>query len=263
MVHLLNRSTGTWRGLGREGRGPGEYSGFIEVAFVGDELWVGNVGNRRLDRYSADGELLASVRADLPISFAADARGNPVMRALDLEHLLAVISEDSTRLVGLLDSLPPSLGGVGRMTFVRPDFIELAPIEDGRFVIVEVYGGTLWVATLSGNDLELTEIDLPAGVRRQLADGTEQAEAMVPGARSPAFRNVHSAPDGTVWVSTVPMGGPVLALEIDSEEGAVRRVLVKSEHEGLRNLYDTLLRGDTLFYVSETDVGAYRIRPVD
>lgn len=263
MVHLLNRSTGAWRRLGREGRGPGEYSGFIAVAYVGDELWVGNVDNRRLDRYSADGELLASVRADLPVTFAADAHGNPVVRALDLEHLLTVISEDGIRRVGPLDSLPSSLGGVDRMTFMRPDFIELAPIGDGRFVIAEVYAGTLWAATLSGNDLELTEIELPAEIRRQLAEGTEQLDAMFPGTQAPALRNMHSATDGTVWVSTVPRAGPVLALEIDPEEGGVRRMLVKTEHPGLRKLHDTVLRGDTLFYVSETDVGAYRIRRVD
>ena len=265
MVHLLDRSNGSWRSLGGEGRGPGEYTGFLAAVFVGDELWVGNMGNSRLDRYAPDGKLLASIRTEIPLSFAADDHGNAVVRAVDFEHLLQVTTEDSTWLVGDLDSLPAPLGEASRSAYMQPNFVELAPVENGRFVIAENDRGTLWAASLSGTELELTEIALSPDLRQQLMDGTAQMEALFPGPGgwSPAFDKPHVAPDGTIWIRTVPLGGDVLALLVDFSERSVHGVFVRSKHEGLRSLKATALKGDTLFYAGDTKIGAYLLRPAD
>ncbi len=61
-IRVYSREGALLRRIGREGEGPGEFSGSVQFGVVGDTIWAINSGLSRISLFTREGELLSAER---------------------------------------------------------------------------------------------------------------------------------------------------------------------------------------------------------
>ncbi len=241
--------------VGGPGSGPGEFApgaGPILVG-LGDTLYVPDITNRRVNRFTPDGEPLGSFALDLssgiPMAWQDDGSGRIVtqLRPLDLPGQPATDSMDVFVLRGaggvITDTLlaVPSgrtfsfASGGPRFRFFSPEPVWALAGESGLlFGVNDVYSLTLYgadgtprrVIRMPFERLPVTESDqammTEAMVRLWKEFGIEgpQLEGLrqsVGFAESyPAYASVRGGPAGSIWVQHLQVPGDLSPEERDS-----------------------------------------------
>lgn len=255
-VHVLDRSSGEWSVLGHEGQGPREFLSPMNAAFMGDQLWVSDVQNARLTRWSPTGEYLRSDHVGVPFYFAWDPDGHPIVRSLDVQYLFEVIARDTSWGLGETAALPAPFRTAGPLVLTQPNYLILEPLEPGHFIVAENDTGTLWLASVHGGRLVLRSIRIPESIRARIRQRQAELKDAF-GGWVPAFGGVHWDGRTHAWIRTVPMG--ILGMVVDLESAAVESVIRETSRAEGRGVVDSFLRGDTLMVLGETGIGGYRI----
>jgi hypothetical protein len=255
-LHLIDLETGDWRVVGSRGSGPHEFGALQKVAFIDGDLWTTDSRNARLARISWSGAHGASTPLQMPLTFARDERGWPIIRSLEETHLLqAVDSDGEPRLIGAFDSLPDGLTPQAA-GFHQPDFVSLEPIGRGVFLLAENHTGRLWIGRVRDGELILDEVSVPA----VLLDAFRQRKFEIDDAFAgwaPIYNGLHFDGGGHVWVRCIPVG--ILGFRIDLDERRVDTVVRSNE----RSVLDSALRNDTLYALTETTLMAYPLMKSD
>ena len=87
------------RSLGRYGDGPGEFRNASTFGILGDTIWVGDVGMRRLTFFDLSGNLLGTLRADSALQHDRDAKGSLVVTSRPVWSAPIVLYRGGTALI--------------------------------------------------------------------------------------------------------------------------------------------------------------------
>lgn len=227
------------RTIGSPGNGPGEISQALSGVWVyGDELWVADVLNLRVNQYSLDGESVGAVALDFargaPVrwdrvgeALVAQMRGIPGAGLGDTSGGDPVVTigqdpQDTVTVLGVGETIEMSESGQARMTLFSQEPLWDAA-ADGRLLSalnseyrIEVRnadGGLMRVVTKPSVSREVSEGD-QALVRRALRDlmlsqgapppAVDQFMQGVAFADSwPLMAQLLAGPEGTVWAQRI------------------------------------------------------------
>jgi hypothetical protein len=241
------------RTIGTPGSGPGEIG--QQAIFVlrtsGDTLVVPDIGNQRINRYTADGEALASMPIDLasglPLVFDGTLSGRIAMqvRPLSLPNRPAPDSID--RIIELrsdgtfgdtLLAFPSGssfdFGGSQpriRIYSTEPawdfadDHLYYAVNDNYRVSMYDLDGNLLRVVTKPFERLPVSENDQSTMIRfiEEAARANGAPPTVIPQIRSmvqfgeffPAFQSFSAGPSGTLWVQQVQSAADLTAEELE------------------------------------------------
>ena len=236
---------GRWlRSFGKPGSGPGEM-GMQAAALlvVGDEVWVPDLQNQRVNRYALDGTPVGEVRIDLqrgiPVRWDGPVEGRPLaqIRVLNLvdpeaprggDPIVAYGPDgavvDTLMTLGMGETLSMERGGPSVGLFAPEPVWDLG--SDGRLVtgrnhefrleVRDPSGALERVVTLPRERAPVTEQDREGifeSLRQAAADQGAPPQAvemmlqrMTIGDHFPVFMSVLVGPEGTLWTQRVRPG---------------------------------------------------------
>jgi hypothetical protein len=250
-VHRVDRVSGNRTLLASEGVGPGEFQAPHLAAMMDGEIWVTDTGTHRLTRLTPEGQLLATAALRVPLTVAVDDRGRPVTQGADPGYLVEVIDSAGPHLLGELSTLPGPLAEHSYEARLQPNYVHLEPLPDGRFVVAENETGTVWIGSISNAELSLTPIALPARLLRELREFKTQIDESIRGGWVPIYQSVHACDSNRVWLRTTSTKFWGALVNIGSGEV---ETLVQVDPDETIPMMDSLVRGDTLFILTDTGV---------
>lgn len=231
--------------IGREGRGPGEFSALYSLAWVGDILLAMDLGNGRIAEISPDGTWLGSRAAPGRVSGSpALLRFYPVSDTVVLQWSLENVDREARRVWvqqgpgGVVGTWPQPTSDPPEPTTVvcdRPDgsvsFFSIPfsgqvlqhPLPDGsryeawsdeyRFALIDAHGDTLQVVERSWPTIPISDEEWQAATAEFRTFRSESPDARCtprtmarPDTRAP-IRNLLLDTQGRVWVEAVQEAG--------------------------------------------------------
>lgn len=226
------------RTIGTPGQGPGEIGqGMTALFVVGDEVWVADMGNLRINRYGLDGTFLEAtpleITQGIPIRWDELAGDRVVVqrRGMNVEGMTASTDGDALVFVGdAADTLAVLPAGQSfQMSGGAPQFrfFEAEPVwdaaSDGRLMSamnsdyrIEVRnpeGELVRVVTRAFERRPVTESDqreMTAAIRELMMEqgAPPQAVEMILGQATfadfyPAFAQLLAGPNGSLWIQRI------------------------------------------------------------